>query len=73
MKNNLIERVTRIEGILDQMVKGLNHIKSEVRDLKSELRSEIRDLKRDLNYRFYWLLGVQLSMWVTIIPTTLFK
>ena len=73
MKNNLIERVTRTEGILDQMVKGLNHIKSEVRDLKSELRSEIRDLKRDLNYRFYWLLGVQLSMWVTIIPTTLFK
>jgi len=62
MENSLEERVARIEGILDQMDKRLNHIESE-----------IRDLKRDLNYRFYWLLGVQLSMWVTIILTILFK
>ncbi|MCC6035397.1 MAG: hypothetical protein LM567_07880 [Desulfurococcaceae archaeon] len=73
MKNSLEERIARIEGILDQMDKRLNHVESEVRDLRSELRSEIRDLKRDLNYRFYWLLGVQLSMWVTIILTILFK
>jgi hypothetical protein len=73
VKNSLEERIARIEGILDQMDKRLNHIESEVRDLRSELRSEIRDLKRDLNYRFYWLLGVQLSMWVTIILTILFK
>jgi hypothetical protein len=62
MENSLEERVARIEGILDQMDKRLNHIESE-----------IRDLKRDLNYRFYWLLGVQLSMWVTIILAILFK
>jgi hypothetical protein len=73
VKNSLEERIARIEGILDQMDKRLNHVESEVRDLRSELRSEIRDLKRDLNYRFYWLLGVQLSMWVTIILTILFK
>jgi hypothetical protein len=62
MENSLEERVARIEGILDQMDKRLNHIEGE-----------IRDLKRDLNYRFYWLLGVQLSMWVTIILVILFK
>jgi chromosome segregation ATPase len=73
VKNSLEERIARIEGILDQMDKRLNHVESEVRDLRSELRSEIRDLRRDLNYRFYWLLGVQLSMWVTIILTILFK
>ncbi len=38
MKNSLIEHIIRIEGILDQMDKRLNHIKSEVRDLRSELQ-----------------------------------
>ena len=68
------ERVARIEGIVEQMDKRLNHIESEIRDLRSEMRSEIRDLRgeigdlrRDLNSRFFWLLGVQISMWLTII------
>jgi hypothetical protein len=35
--------------------------------------SEVRELRRDLNNRFFWLLGVQISMWVTIILAILFK
>jgi hypothetical protein len=59
---SLEERVARIEGIVEQMDKRLNH-----------LESEMRDLRRDLNNRFLWLLGVQISMWVTIILAILFK
>jgi len=70
---NLEERVAKIEGILEQMDKRLNHIESEVRDLRNELYREIRDLRKALDYRFYWLLGVQISMWVTIILTIIFK
>jgi len=73
MVSSLEERVAKIEGILEQMDKRLNHIESEVRDLRNELYREIRDLRRALDYRFYWLLGVQISMWVTIILTILFK
>ncbi|MCR6691714.1 MAG: hypothetical protein MRT15_04950 [archaeon YNP-LCB-003-016] len=62
MKSSLEERVARIEGILEQMDKRLNHIESE-----------IRDLRRDLSNRFYWLLGIQISMWVTIILAIIFK
>ena len=62
MSSSLEERVARIEGIVEQMDKRLNHIESE-----------IRDLRRDLNNRFFWLLGVQISMWVTIILTILLK
>jgi hypothetical protein len=54
--------VARIEGILEQVDKRLNH-----------LESEVRELRRDLNSRFFWLLGVQISMWVTVILTILFK
>jgi chaperonin cofactor prefoldin len=66
---SLEERVARIEGILEQVDKRLNHLESDI----SELRDEIRELRRDLNNRFFWLLGVQISMWVTIILAILFK
>ncbi|TDA41472.1 MAG: hypothetical protein DSO07_04415 [Thermoproteota archaeon] len=66
---SLEERVARIEGIVEQMDKRLNHLETEIR----ELREELRDLRKDLNNRFLWLLGVQISMWVTIILAILFK
>jgi hypothetical protein len=46
-EGSLEERVAGIEGILEQMDKRLNHIESE-----------LRDLRRDLNNRFLWILGV---------------
>jgi predicted nucleic acid-binding Zn-ribbon protein len=109
MSSSLEERVAKIEGVLEQMDKRLNHIESEVRDLKNlmeawradfdrklgdmkasfekrienlrmelygeigGLKSEIGYLKSDLNNRFYWLLGIQITMWVTIILTIIFK
>jgi predicted RNase H-like nuclease (RuvC/YqgF family) len=73
MVSSLEERVAKIEGILEQMDRRLNHLESEVRDLRNELYREIRDLRKALDYRFYWLLGVQISMWVTIILTIIFK
>jgi predicted RNase H-like nuclease (RuvC/YqgF family) len=79
-RSSLEERVARIEGILEQMDKRLNHLESEIRDLRvyvgSEIRSlrgEIGDLRRDLNNRFLWILGVQITMWVTIILAILFR
>jgi predicted RNase H-like nuclease (RuvC/YqgF family) len=79
-RSSLEERVARIEGILEQMDKRLNHLESEIRDLRvyveSEikgLRGEIGDLRRDLNNRFLWILGVQITMWVTIILAILFR
>jgi len=76
----LEERVARIEGILEQMDKRLNHLESEIRDLRAyvesefkSLRGEIGDLRRDLNNRFLWILGVQITMWVTIILAILFR
>jgi len=57
----LEERIVRVEGTLEQIDKRLNH-----------LESELGDLRMDLNHRFSWLLGVQISMWITIILAILF-
>jgi predicted RNase H-like nuclease (RuvC/YqgF family) len=79
-RSSLEERVARIEGILEQMDKRLNHLESEIRDLRVYVESEIKglrgdigDLRRDLNNRFLWMLGVQITMWVTIILAILFR
>jgi hypothetical protein len=61
-EGGLEERVARIEGILEQMDKRLNHIESE-----------LRDLRKDLNNRFLWILGVLITMWVTIILAILIR
>jgi predicted RNase H-like nuclease (RuvC/YqgF family) len=78
--SSLEERVARIEGILEQMDKRLNHLESEIRDLRvyvesefKSLRDVIGDLRRGLNNRFLWILGVQITMWVTIILAILFR
>jgi predicted RNase H-like nuclease (RuvC/YqgF family) len=79
-RSSLEERVAKIEGILEQMDKRLNQLESEIRDLRvyveseiKSLRGEIGDLRRDLNNRFLWILGVQITMWVTIILAILFS
>ena len=101
-RSSLEERVAKIEGVLEQMDKRLNHLESEIRDLRAYfegeikslrahvegeikglrdevmgevkgLRGEISDLRRDLNNRFLWILGVQITMWVTIVLAIIFR
>jgi len=76
--NALRERVAKVEGIVEQMDKRLNHIETELGEFRKEVfseiacvRGEIASLRRELNTRFY--LGIQISMWVTIILTILFR
>jgi len=39
----------------------------------NHIETELGELRRELNSRFLWLLGVQISMWVTIMLAILFK
>jgi len=100
--NALRERVARVEGIVEQMDKRLNHIETELRGLREEFATfrkevgerfeglrkeifgeisslrrevfgEISSLRRELNTRFYWLIGILMTMWVTIILAILFR
>jgi archaellum component FlaC len=73
---SLEERVARIEGILEQMDKRLNHIESDIVAIRTEiagLRREIIELRSEMHKRFdsffKWLVSLILGMWVTIIVT----
>lgn len=61
-KAGLEERVARIEGILEQMDRRLNHIESEVSGLR-------RDIDRRFDSLFRWTVGLILGMWATVIMT----
>jgi chaperonin cofactor prefoldin len=61
---SLEERVARIEGILEQMDKRLNHIESdivglrtEIRELRSDIYKRLDDLREEMNSRFDGLRG----------------
>jgi predicted nucleic acid-binding Zn-ribbon protein len=49
------------------------HVEGEIKGLRNEIMSKMGDLRRDLNNRFLWMLGVQITMWVTIILAILFR
>ncbi|MDI6886914.1 MAG: hypothetical protein QMD22_11380 [archaeon] len=57
------ERIARVEGTLEQMDKRLNHVETEISELRSDLKTNFR-----------WMVGLIvatwaliISMWVTII------
>ena len=52
------ERIAKIEGILEQINERLNHFGAELGDLRKDFR---------------WILGIILTMWVTIIIAVLFS
>jgi len=80
----LEERQARIEGILEQMDKRLSAVESavrildsEIKALRTELSNEISRVRTELTSKidssFKWLVGIILTMWVTIILTILVK
>jgi hypothetical protein len=56
-----LKRVGRVEGIVERVYKRFNHIEIELRKFREGVFEEIARLKRELNTRFYWLMGIQIS------------
>lgn len=59
---DLEERMTKVEGILEEVRTRLNH-----------LEERLGRLEERLDRQFLWLMGVILTMWVTLILTILFR
>ena len=65
----VVERLARVEGILEQMDRRLNHIESDLEDIRADIRS--LDTKIDRNFR--WTLGILIPLWITIIVAIILK
>ena len=58
----LEERMARLEGAFEQMNVRLGSIEGRLSAIETEIRSNFR-----------WLLGTQLTMWITIIAAILLR
>lgn len=63
---SLEERVARVEGVVSQIERRLNHVENE-----------LTELRKDVDRSFRWTVGIMLTvlipMWVTIILAILLK
>ena len=53
-------RVSRVEGVIDQMIERLGNLEQGQHCLYAEMR---------VNFR--WTVGIMLAMWITIIGSVL--
>ncbi|HLA37112.1 MAG TPA: hypothetical protein VJZ02_01455 [Candidatus Brocadiales bacterium] len=65
----LEERQAKVEGILEQLEKRVSNVELAI----MELRKEIAELRKEMSSNFRWLMGIMLTMWVTIILAILIK
>jgi hypothetical protein len=63
---SLEERVARVEGVVSRIERRLNHVETE-----------LTELRKDVDRSFRWTVGIMLTvlipMWVTIILAILLK
>lgn len=59
------DRISRLEGSVSEMGKRIDDMRNDI----SELRKDIRELRG----RFWWVIGILIPMWVTIILAILFE
>jgi len=60
------EQMAKLEGAFEQINTRLSSLEATVTTRLGALEGEIRS-------NFRWLLGTQLTMWITIIAAILFK
>jgi len=72
----LEERVARIEGILEQMDKRFDQVDKRISEFREDFNARLNHLEtelRELGNRIWWVIGIQISMWVTIMLAILIK
>ena len=77
------ERTARVEGILEQMDKRITNIEGEVVRINSrfeqvnnrfeQVNNRFDQVNNRIDQKFNWLMGIMITMWVSLIITMLFK
>jgi len=61
--SQLRESMAYLRGIVEQMDKRLNHIESELRSLREYIENRFGHLEG----RLWWIIGIQISTWISIV------
>jgi len=58
---------------MDDFKSDINSLRNEVIAARNEMNNRINGFDKKLDSRFLWLLGVQITTWITIILAILFR
>jgi len=61
----LRESIVYLRGVVERLDKRLNHVETEIGKLRTGLR--------ELRSWFRWIIGILITMWMTIIAAMLLK
>ena len=70
------EKIARIEGIVEQMDKRISEFREDFNTRLKDFNDRFHNIEmelRDLRNRIWWVIGIQITMWITIILTIIFK
>ena len=69
LENEVSHLRSEISSLREDVEKRISSLRNEMSNRFDSLRNEIRELRT----RIWWIVGILLSMWITIILTILFK
>ena len=69
----LEERQAKIEGVLEQIDKRVGRLESDITRLEDKVEMGFDSVRNEGRTNFRWLLGIMITMWVTMILTIIFK
>ena len=67
------ERMAKLEGAFEQMTARLGAIETRLGALEARVEARFGALEAEIRSNFRWLLGTQLTMWITIIAAILLR
>lgn len=66
-------RVSKVEGIIEQLDKRLDNIEERLGRIESKLDNKFDGINIKIDGVFKWLIGIMFTTWITTILTILFR
>lgn len=51
----------------------INRLEKKIEDVRIGLEKKIEDARKEMGTNFRWIVGIQITTWITILLTILFK
>jgi len=73
-KEDLEKRIDGVRNDLEKKIDGVrDDLEKKVDGVRNDLEKKIDTLRREMYTNFRWIVGIQLTTWITVLLAILFK
>jgi len=74
IRNDLEKKIDGVRDDLEKKVDGVrNDLEKKIDGVRNDLEKKIDTLRREMYTNFRWIVGIQLTTWITVLLAILFK